>query len=151
MEHCLKFHYLAHLALQCRYLHCKAGSTYLDEDIMGRIKTLARKSYCGNLAKCPRVIVVKYMRGCFVRWQAGECLRCLGIWTMCMGPKKGIMNALVRITSQCQNWIIDLGYCSDLGPMHCISGQPCRVYVHHVVGMFLVPCAKTDTETSCRT
>lgn len=68
----LKFHYLAHLALQCKFLHCKAGSTYLDEDFMGRIKTLARKSYCGNLAKCPRVIVVKYMRGCFVRWQAGE-------------------------------------------------------------------------------
>jgi len=67
-----KFHYFAHLALQCKYLHCKVGSTYLDEDFMGRIKTLARKSYCGNLAKCPRVIVVKYMRGCFVRGRHGE-------------------------------------------------------------------------------
>ena len=49
----LEFHYLAHLAKQCRYLHCRAGATYLDEDFMGRMKALAKKSYCGQLLKCP--------------------------------------------------------------------------------------------------
>ena len=68
----LKYEYLVHLANQCRHLPCRAGATYLDEDFMGRMKALAKKSYCGQLLKCPRVIVAKYMRGCFVRWQAKE-------------------------------------------------------------------------------
>jgi hypothetical protein len=68
----VKIQYSVHLAKQCRYLHCKAGATYLDENFLGRMKALAKKSYCGQLLKCPRVVVAKYMRGCFVRWQAKE-------------------------------------------------------------------------------
>jgi len=51
------------------------------------------------------------------------------------GQKEG---ALIRITAKQHKMIIDLGYCNDLGRMNCISGQPCRVYVHHVVGRVLV-------------
>ena len=50
----LKCQYLAHLAQQRRNLHCRAGATYLDEDFMGRMKAVAKKSYCGQWLKCRR-------------------------------------------------------------------------------------------------
>ena len=68
----MNFHFLGHVALQCKHLRCKVGATYLDKNLMGRMKSLAKKSYCGQLSKCPRVLVAKYIRRCFVRWQALE-------------------------------------------------------------------------------
>lgn len=68
----LKFHYLGHLALQCKYLHCRAGATYLDEDFMGRMKAVTRKSSGGGLWKTTDALLAKYIRGVFLRWRATE-------------------------------------------------------------------------------
>ena len=55
----LKHHYVGHLALQAQWLHCRAGGTYLDDDVMGRIKHVARKASVGGLVHTTSIVLQK--------------------------------------------------------------------------------------------
>ena len=66
----LKHHYVGHLALQTQWLHCRAGATYLDEDYMGRIKHVAQKASGGGLVHTTSIVLQKWRRGTWLRWEA---------------------------------------------------------------------------------
>ena len=47
-------------------------ANYLDEDFMGRMKAVTRKSSGGGLWKTIDALLAKYIRGVFLRWRATE-------------------------------------------------------------------------------
>ena len=60
-----KLHYLGHIAEQAQWLSPRAGSTYIDEDFMGRMKNVATKCTGGSaLYRLGNIILAKYSRGC---------------------------------------------------------------------------------------
>ena len=64
-----KLHYLGHMAEQAQWLSPRAGSTYIDEDFMGRMKNVAKKCTGGSaLYRLGNIILAKYRRGMFLRW-----------------------------------------------------------------------------------
>ena len=66
----LKHHYVGHVAEQAQWLHCRAGATYLDEDFMGRIKHVAQKASGGGLLHTTSIVLQKWRRGTWLRWDA---------------------------------------------------------------------------------
>jgi hypothetical protein len=71
----LKHHYMGHWAEDAQWLHCRAGATYLDEDFMGRMKTVAMKCTGGvALYRLGVIVLAKYRRGMFLRWSSRKAI-----------------------------------------------------------------------------
>ena len=74
----MKHHMLGHIAMECQWLHVKAGATYIDEDFMGRMKTVARKCTGGMaLYRLGATVIVKYTRGLYLRWSSRRAIGAL--------------------------------------------------------------------------
>jgi hypothetical protein len=66
-----KHHMLGHIAMDCQWLHVRAGATYMDEDFMGRMKTVGKKCTGGRaLYKLGATVITKYTRGLYMRWSS---------------------------------------------------------------------------------
>ena len=66
-----KMHYMIHIAEQSGFIHPRAGSTYIDEDFMGRMKRIARKCTGGvALYRVGNIVLAKFTRGLALRWMA---------------------------------------------------------------------------------
>ena len=66
-----KHHMIGHIAEDSQWLHVRAGATYMDEDFMGRMKTVAKKCTGGTaLYKLGATVIVKYTRGLYMRWSS---------------------------------------------------------------------------------
>ena len=64
-----KFHMMWHWSRQCRYLHPRQTSCYVDEDFVGTVKCIGLASTGGTaIAQLPNTIMLKYMRGMMLRW-----------------------------------------------------------------------------------
>ena len=46
----------------------RAGATYVDEDYMGRVKHVASKATGGGLMHTTRLVLMKWRRGTWLRW-----------------------------------------------------------------------------------
>jgi len=67
----LKHHMLGHIAMDSAFLHVRAGSTYIDEDFMGRMKSVAMKCTGGMaLYRLGATVISKYTKGLWLRWRS---------------------------------------------------------------------------------